>query len=475
MPDNKKFIAKYTYMRYNKFTMFNERNNIMNLLKSLAILTAKSAILLGKFLGKKGSSAPGSLAMKIYPDILRELSQQIGDKIICVCGTNGKTTSTNLIYSMLTNSGKKVVCNNVGANMLPGIACSFIKDASISGKLRADYAVLECDEASLRHIANHIKIDTVLVTNLFRDQLDRYGEIELTAGLLDEAFSKISGVKLILNADDPISSYFGKKYSATYYGINYHNNKKDDEVKEGKYCPECKGELIYSDHYYSQMGIYKCSDCDFLRKSPDYLADNVDMTEGLKFDISYRKNKQTIDVKYKGFYNIYNILGAFSVFENLGLGTEVINSTLSSYKPQIGRMESFLINGKKVILNLAKNPAGFNQALETLMNDSNEKDVYIAVNDMPSDGTDVSWIWDVEFEKLNSSNADIIYAGGNRMDELALCMNYCGCSIDRVSPVNKKSLKEFVSLSDRTAYILVNYTILFDTQKILKKLEKGGK
>lgn len=447
----------------------------MNIKKSLAIFSAKSAIILGKLLGKKGSSAPGSLAMKIYPDILKELSTDIKEKIICVCGTNGKTTSTNLIFSLLTNAGKKVVCNNVGANMLPGIACAFIKDAGLTGKLNADYAVLECDEASLRHIANHVKIDKVLVTNLFRDQLDRYGEIELTANLLDEAFQKIDGVQLILNADDPISSYFGKKYNSIYYGINFDAKSSNKDIKEGKYCPECKNELIYTDHYYSQMGIYKCSECDFSRKEPDYLADNVDISCGLKFDISYRKNKQVVDVDYKGFYNIYNILGAFSVYESLGMGTEVITSTLNSYKPQIGRMESFVINGKKVILNLAKNPAGFNQALETLKNDPNEKDVYVAVNDMPSDGTDVSWIWDVEFEQLSSSNINILYAGGNRMDELALCLEYCGCKTDRVCTVNKKSIDEFLKSSDKTAYILVNYTVLFETQKILKKMEKGEK
>ena len=243
----------------------------MNIKKSIAILSAKSAIILGKLLGKKGSSAPGSLAMKIYPDILKELSCQIKEKIICVCGTNGKTTSTNLIYSLLTNAGKSVVCNNVGANMLPGIACAFIKNAGITGVLEADYAVLECDEASLRHIAKHISIDKVLVTNLFRDQLDRYGEIELTAGLLDEAFGIIDGVQLILNADDPISSYFGKKYNSVYYGINYPKESHSKDIKEGKYCPECKGELEYSEHYYSQMGIYKCSECDFSRKDPDIL------------------------------------------------------------------------------------------------------------------------------------------------------------------------------------------------------------
>ena len=447
----------------------------MNIRKTLAISAAKSAIILGKILGKKGSSAPGSLAMKIYPDILKELSASIKEEIICVCGTNGKTTTTNLIYSMLTNAGKKTVCNNVGANMLPGIACAFIKDASLSGRLKSDFAVLECDEASLRHIANHINIDKVIVTNLFRDQLDRYGEVELTAKLLDEAFEKIPNAQLILNADDPISSYFGKKYNAVYYGIDYNANNTDDGVKEGKYCPECNCELEYSSHYYSQMGIYKCTNCEYKRNTPDYLAHNIDMSDGLMFDISYRKNNQNIHVDYKGFYNIYNILGAFSVYESLGMGTDVVVPTLSSYKPQIGRMESFCINGKKVILNLAKNPAGFNQALETLCTDNDEKDVYIAVNDMPSDGTDVSWVWDVDFEKLLTAKVNTVYVGGNRMDELALCINYSGCNIQKVCRVDKKSLKELIYSSKNTAYILVNYTVLFETQKTLKKLEREGK
>lgn len=443
------------------------------MLKILSITIAKAAILLGKLLGKMGSSAPGSIALKICPNILKDLSKQVKEKTILVCGTNGKTTTSNLIYSLIKSCGKKVVCNTVGANMLPGVACAYVSASNIFGKLDADYAVLECDEAYLRHIVNHITPDYVVITNLFRDQLDRYGEIDATVKLLDEAFAKLDeNTTLILNADDPISSIFGTKYKSKCYGISENKNLAKNEVKEGRFCLNCGTELSYKYCHYSQLGDFKCENCGYSRKKPDYDVNNIDLSNGMHFDINLSGKKLTLDVNYKGFYNIYNILASFAAYNELGLSIKNVNDVLNSYKPQVGRMESFNINNKEVILNLSKNAAGFNQALSTLLNDKSEKDVYVVLNDNPSDGTDITWLWDVDFELLKEANVASVYSGGMRKDDLAIRLCYAGMENVEIMENNKENLKKLIFSSNRPCYLLVNYTALFQTQANLVEIEK---
>ena len=440
--------------------------------KILSVIVAKCLILLGKLLGKKGSSTPGSIALKIYPDILKDLAKQVKEKTVLVCGTNGKTTTTNLLYSLIANCNKKVVCNNVGANMLPGVACAYIAKANIFGKLNADYAVLECDEAYLRHIVKHVNADKIIITNLFRDQLDRYGEIDATVKLLDEAFSYAENFELILNGDDPLCAHFAGKYNAKSYGISEDKNLCKNEIKEGRFCLNCQNELTYNYCHYSQLGDFKCEKCGYKRNKPDYDVTNINLDGAMKFDVSFLGKKVTLNVNYKGFYNIYNILAAFSAYNELGLDISGINNVFNSYKPQIGRMETFTINKKDVTLNLSKNGAGFNQAIATLLNDTREKDVYFVLNDAPSDGTDITWLWDVDFELLKSANIKNIYSGGTRKDDLAIRISYAGFENVCVMDNNKENLRKFLFSSNSPAYLLVNYTALFQTQNDLKTLEK---
>lgn len=445
------------------------------MLKILSIFVAKCAIFVGKLFGKKGSSTPGSIALKIYPKILSDLAAQVRKETIFICGTNGKTTTSNLLYSLITNTGKKVVCNNVGANMLPGVACAFVNSSGIFGRIDADYAVIECDEASLRHIVKHIKPDKIIITNLFRDQLDRYGEIDITIKLLSEAFDSIDDFKLILNADDPLSSYFGTKYNAIYYGISEKSNLTTNEIKEGRFCLCCGEELSYNYYHYSQLGDYYCTKCGFKRPLPDYSAVNIDLTDKMSFDIDFKGKKISLDLNYKGFYNIYNVLAAFSAYESLSIGLGSINRVFNSYKPQIGRMESFDINGKQVVLNLSKNPAGFNQAIATLIDDKSEKDVFVVINDNGQDGKDISWIWDVDFELLKDAEISSLYAGGIRKDDLALRLKYAGFKNVITFDNCIENLRKIIYSSNKVCYILVNYTALFSTQTDLIELEKEDK
>jgi len=440
--------------------------------RNLAAITAcKLLILIGKLAGKKGSSMPGSIAMKISPKLLSHLGSQIKKDIIFVCGTNGKTTTNNLLYSLLSSEKNEVVCNNVGANMLPGIACAFISKANIFGKLNADYAAIECDEASLRRVIKYITPDKIIITNLFRDQLDRYGEIEMTIALLKEAIDKLPDVTLILNADDPLSVHLGEGKKCKYYGVSCNTNSNAEKSKEGRYCLSCGNELSYEYYHYSQLGIYKCDKCGFERPRPDYDATNVDISDGIKFKLNFSDNSSNIDVNYKGFYNIYNILASFAGYENSGGNIDNAKKVFDNYKPQIGRMETFKIDGKDVVLNLAKNAAGFNQAITTLQSDPKAKDVYIVLNDNPSDGCDISWIWDVDFGKLKEANVTSLTISGMRKYDVGLRLKYEGFESIEFVENTKDTLDFLAHKNGEICYMLINYTALFETQTNLKALE----
>ena len=437
----------------------------------LAISACKTLIKVGKLMGKKGSSSPGSIAMKIAPGLLKDLAKQVKKEIIVVCGTNGKTTTNNLIYSLFTEKGNKVVCNNVGANMLPGVACSFISRATVGGKLDADYAAIECDEASLRHVVKHITPHKIVVTNLFRDQMDRYGEVEDTAKLLEEGICKVPDTTLVLNADDPYVRNLGLNRKAIYYGVSENTGLNADESHENQFCLKCGADLSYSYYHYNQLGFYACPKCDFKRPNPNYSATRVDISDGIKFVMSYKGIQRKFNVNYKGFYNIYNILASYAVFEDNGGTSEEAQEIFNAYKPQIGRMESFKIEGKEVVLNLAKNPAGFNQAIATVCADKRAKSILVAVNSAPSDGTDVSWLWDVDFESLKENGVTKLFVSGVRRDDLALRLKYAGFDKMEITDITQESLKGMIASEGDVCYMLVNYTVLFETQTLLKGLE----
>lgn len=438
---------------------------------TIAIIACKLLILAGRLMGKKGSSAPGSIAMKISPTVLESLASQVKGDIIAVCGTNGKTTTNNLIYSLFTASGNTVICNNYGANMLPGVACAFISKASITGRLNADCAALECDEASLRHIVKHVTPTKIIVTNLFRDQMDRYGEIESTAALLNEAFEKVPEATLILNADDPLCAQFGEGRKAVYYGVSEDTGLNGEKAKDGKFCSKCGGELEYEYHHYSQLGKYACKNCSFQRPNPNYSATRVDISDGIKFVLSYKGEQHKLELNYRGFYNIYNIIASFAAYEASGGTIDEARRVFNDYKPQLGRMESYKVGGKSVILNLAKNPAGFNQAIETVCADKKSKDILVVVNDKPSDGTDISWIWDVEFEKLMTANTGKLMVSGLRKYDLGLRFKLSGFEGVLTEDISAEALGTIISANGEVCYILANYTALFETQKILKTME----
>lgn len=432
--------------------------------KLLAVWLAKLATIAGKVIGKKSSSSPGSIALKICPNLISILSKNITKGIIVTCGTNGKTTTNNLLNTTLNKCGYTTVCNSLGANMVSGVATAFAQACDIFGNFKADYAVLEVDEAAARRVFKHITPDYMVVTNLFRDQLDRYGEIDITAELLSEAINMAGDVKLILNGDDPLTAKFGEGRDAHYFGISEEVLPQVDETKEGRFCAKCGSEQKYNYFHYSQLGDYYCPTCGNKRPTIDFPAVNVDLSSSMKFSV----NDYNIDVNYRGFYNIYNILAVYSAIDVMKIDTKNFNNILSDYKPQIGRMELLPISGKPCILNLAKNPAGFNQAIQTVLLDKRPKDVIVAINDMANDGRDVSWLWDVDFDKLADANLCTLSTSGIRLYDISLRFKYAGMNVDNITSDIKDAIKKCINNpKSEVCYVLVNYTALYSTQTIM--------
>ena len=454
----------------------------MGIRTTTAILLARALSFACKIAGKQGVTMAGKLAMKVDPQILKKLASQVRGEIIVTCGTNGKTTTNNLICSALEADGRKVICNHTGSNMLMGVAAAFVLNAGIGGRLDADNAVIEIDEASTVRVFPFFKPDYCVMTNLFRDQLDRYGEIDITMDLLRRAFDMAPDMKIIVNGDDSLSTYLAQEsgHEVITYGISEqvkgaqgNADGSTREIREGQFCKKCGTRLEYSFYHYSQLGVYRCPQCGFHRPEIDFDACNIDLKDGLTFDVKEKKQTlRRIHANYRGFYNIYNILACWAAVRTAGIGTEQFDRMLDQYNPENGRNELFQIGRTKVLLNLAKNPAGFNQNISSVMEDPDEKDLIIVINDNAQDGRDISWLWDVDFDRLQDESIRSITVSGLRCQDMRLRLKYVSISTDLIEDV-KTAIEKRLADGCGNLYVLVNYTALYSTHIILKNMEKG--
>lgn len=441
----------------------------MGIRRIAAVWAAKAAGFVCKKMGRQGVTWAGKIALRIYPKVLTELAAEVREKVFVVCGTNGKTTTNNMLCAALEAEGKKVVCNHTGSNMLNGVVAAFVLSAGLNGHLDADYACIEVDEASTRHIFPRIKPNYMVLTNLFRDQLDRYGEIDITMNILEEMIRKIPGMKVIVNGDDALSAYLAMESGNPYvsYGIGHQVMENEtNEIREGRFCKKCGERLIYSFYHYSQLGDYVCPGCGFKRPALDFDAEDVRVGDQLSFRVEDRH----IVANYKGFYNVYNILAAYAGVKTAGFAGDHFNDMLKKFNPENGRMEQFRIKGTGIILNLAKNPAGFNQNISAVMQDPSPKDIVIAINDNAQDGIDISWLWDVDFDRFREESVKSITVSGIRCQDMRLRLKYVDIPSDLEADV-EKAIRKYIGKGTGNLYVLVNYTALFSTRNILKKLE----
>ena len=446
----------------------------MRLRRILAVWAAKLAEKISVHIfHRQGVTWAGKIALRLDPSILKTLASQVKKDIFIVCGTNGKTTTNNMLCAALEAEGYKVVCNHTGSNMLNGVAAAFALAAGLSGNLKADYACIEIDEASTRRVFPHFKPDYMVLTNLFRDQLDRYGEIDITMNILKEVMKSAPKMKVIVNGDDALSAFLAMDSGNPYatYGISKKvtDDSKSNEIREGRFCKKCGALLHYNFYHYSQLGDYACTNCDFKRPEPDFDAGDVEVGETLSFTVEGKR----IHANYKGFYNVYNILAAYAALRTGGIEPVHFNQMLSDFHPENGRMEQFQIDGTKIMLNLAKHPAGFNQNISAVMQDQTEKDIIIVINDNAQDGIDVSWLWDVDFDRFHEDNIHSITVSGIRCQDMRLRMKYVNIPSLLEADV-ETAIRKRIADGCGNLYVLVNYTALFSTRNVLKRLEGNG-
>ncbi|OGY28924.1 MAG: hypothetical protein A3F33_03265 [Candidatus Woykebacteria bacterium RIFCSPHIGHO2_12_FULL_43_10] len=454
----------------------------MNLAITSSILAGKLISKLTKLGGNGGTALPGLVSTRLNPKLLSYFSKQITKSSVLITGTNGKTTTSRTLGTILATNQMSYVHNRAGSNLLRGITTAFLEKSNWDGKVNNDYGIFEVDEFVLPQALEQIKTKVVVINNLFRDQLDRYGEIETVWSRWDKSVRQVDKETfLVLNADDPNVSFLGKNTRAKvlYYGIEdpTQGSTLTPDVLDAQKCRECGTELDFEVFYASHMGVYQCPKCHLMRPHPHVSASNIKISgvDKVSFDLSLGENTISLSLPLGGIFNIYNILAAVTVAASLGLDLKAISLGLSKVQPVFGRGEKLQIDNKNLYIALVKNPSGFNEVLKLLSYEPKKKHLLIIINDLIADGRDVSWLWDVDFEKLKDTTLNVTLSG-LRAADLALRLKYAHLDSRIVSPVQtniaealRTSLEKLKS--GETLYVLPTYTAML---QLRKELESKG-
>lgn len=419
--------------------------NLLSILLGKLLIIFSSTFNLGS-----GSTWPGHIALKLNPNFIKDVLKNSQTKIVIVAGTNGKTTTARLITSIVRENNKTYLQNKAGANLVNGLASTLVRGADLSGKLNKNYLIFESDENALPAIIEKTNPDYIVALDLFRDQLDRYGEVDSVTRKWHVAFEKLTDkTLLILNADDPQIALLGTKTKAkkVYFGLE--KSSKSKEIKHGAdsiHCPTCGARLEFSTVFYSHLGIWKCPECGFKRPEPD--LSNIP---------SY---------PLVGNYNKYNALAAtlFGLQEDISI--EMSQSAFASFTPAFGRQEKLEYKGKNTQIFLAKNPTSFNESLEAIKT-LGGKNLLVLLNDRIPDGLDVSWIWDINFEDLLSKDMNL-GVSGDRVFDMSLRLKYAEFFAHHHTDPEMMLNTMIDSIdSNETLYILPNYSAMLDIRKVI--------
>jgi lipid II isoglutaminyl synthase (glutamine-hydrolysing) len=395
---------------------------------ALAVLAGKATGALSRASGRGGGTTfPGDVARAIHPGVLRSLASDLKGGAVLITGTNGKTTTSRLVSGLLEGLPARVVANRSGANLIYGATAAAVAGAGLDGHLRAEWGVFEIDEATLPIAIEEIRPRAVLVGNLFRDQLDRYGELELLAQTIQRGLARLpAGAHAVLNADDPRVGEIGLHLPRPpiWYGLDDPRVAAAGlpHAADARTCPRCGASLRFEVVYYGHEGLYRCPNGDFARPELDLAGQDVEL-DGLD-RVALTAADTRLEVPLGGLYNAYNVLAAFAVGGALGLEPAYMADRLRGAAAAFGRQERFERDGRRFTMMLAKNPTGFNELLRESER-ARGRHFLIGLNDRIADGRDVSWIWDVDFELL-AGRADVVVPTGLRADDLAVRLKYAG-------------------------------------------------
>src|SRR5215472_3098097 len=406
--------------------------HLMRARLSAALMAGRAAATLSRRLGRGGGTViAGHLVPRLAPRALRDVTDSLPNGSIVVSGTNGKTTTTRLLSHILRSAGLRPIHNRAGANLLSGLFTAVAQSTDWRGRPRGDIGLFEVDEATVPRALEHVQPRVLLLHNIFRDQLDRYGEVHFVAGLWRTAASGLGKLTtLVANADDPLLADLG---TALTYGLadSSVGSATLPHAMDARLCPRCGAALRYQTVYYGHLGHYACSRCEFTRPTP-----------------------------------------AVAVSHVLGVRLDVISRGLETFTAAFGRVEKIQVEDRQLFLALVKNPVGFTEVLRTVLAQPGQRTLMIAINDLFADGTDVSWLWDVEFEQL-AERANVVVCSGLRAEDMAVRLKYAGVAPERI--VVESDLRRAIErslaagLPHETIYILPTYTAMLAIRDVLRQ------
>src|SRR5829696_3212883 len=421
-----------------------------------------------------GTTLPGRLLVRMAPDAIERLAAQLDRGSIVISSTNGKTTTAGMISEILCADGRTPVHNRAGSNMHWGVATALLEQTG-------DEGLFELDEAWLPRVAPQLRPRLLVLGNLFRDQLDRYGELERLADEWAELVASMEGsCEFALNADDPLIADLGRdrelrrRPGVTYFGIEDKSQALPalQHAHDAKHCRRCGAPYSYERAFVGHLGHYICPNCHADRPAPDIAATEIELhgISGSTVRITTPAGDLKLELPLPGLYNVYNALGAVAAGLRSGVSPEQIRQGLESMRAVFGRVETIDVSGKPVSILLIKNPAGANEVLRTVSLEASNGgiDLWLALNDRIADGRDVSWIWDADFELLADGVRRVVCAG-SRAPEMALRLKYAGWpqdAIEVIEPV-ESSLDEAVSETPDRLYALPTYTALLELRTLL--------
>jgi len=449
-------------------------------------LRLSAAIILGKLTAGTsralglggGTTLPGRVAQVVDPGVVRRLAGRLSSGVVIVTGTNGKTTTSRLISHIVRSAGLKPVHNRAGANLATGIAAALVQHATLRSGMRGDLGVFEVDEATLPVVSGALAPQSIVLTNLFRDQLDRYGELDIVAGRWQEALKTAPQTAVIFNADDPLVADVGTGHRGPRVGFGIADASCGigviEHAADARYCYRCGNRYRYDAVFFGHMGLYRCEGCGWRRPDPEIVATDVRMRgiEGTEFSLQTPAGMRQVRTPLPGVYNIHNVLAAAAACLQLNVSLETIAGRSETFTPAFGRAEAVPLDGRQAIVLLAKNPAGFNEVLRTVLREPGDSVVMIAINDLTADGRDISWLWDVDFEMLAPGAAPIVVSG-LRAEDMTLRLVYAGVDEARVTTVASvaAALDTAAALTApaRRLFILPTYTAMLELRRILQK------
>jgi UDP-N-acetylmuramyl tripeptide synthase len=437
----------------------------------LARLLARLARDTSRRVGRTGgTTAPGRVLLKVSPHALARMSSELEGGSVLVSATNGKTTTAAMIAAALERSGRPIVHNRAGSNMSWGVATALLD----AGRERGQLGLFEVDEAWLPAVARDVKPRLLLLSNLFRDQLDRYGELELLADRWAQLVGELDGrARFVLNADDPLVADLGRERSGvTYFGVEDDSQALPgmQHAADSKHCRNCGHAYEYEAIYLGHLGRYRCPNCGRKRPEPQVAATDVRLEgmDGSRFTLRTPQGELALRIPLPGLYNVYNAVAAAATVLELGVPLATLGEALEGFAGAFGRVETIAIDGRKLSILLIKNPAGANEVLRTLTLEDGDLDLWIALNDNIADGRDISWIWDADFEVL-AGRVRRVTCSGTRAEEMALRLKYAGIETGlEVERDLAASLDSAVrSAAGERVFALPTYTALLELRDLL--------